>query len=88
MNAPYQATESEGFVTVTFGVICGRLEREMAVELSFLDGTAVGESLKFPSCRTKTLMGKEKPCFSCHAETCCVVLFCVIYVIIIFCSWV
>jgi hypothetical protein len=44
MNAPYQATENESFVAVTFGVINGTLEREVAVELSFLDGTAVGES--------------------------------------------
>jgi hypothetical protein len=47
MDAPYQATENEGFVAVTFGVISGGLEREVAVVLSFLDGTAVGESLMF-----------------------------------------
>jgi hypothetical protein len=46
MDAPYQATENESFVTVTFGVISRDLEREVAVELSFLDGTAVGESFK------------------------------------------
>jgi hypothetical protein len=44
MDAPYQAMENESFVTVTFGVINGTLEREVAVELSILDGTAVGES--------------------------------------------
>jgi hypothetical protein len=38
--------ENESFVTVTFGVISGGLETEVAVELSFLDGTAVGESLE------------------------------------------
>jgi collagen type VI alpha len=43
MNAPYQVMENEGFVTVTFGMICGRLERDVTVELSFLDGTAVSE---------------------------------------------
>jgi uncharacterized protein YunC (DUF1805 family) len=42
MNAPYQAMENEGFV-----MICGRLERDVTVELSFLDGTAVSELLKF-----------------------------------------
>jgi hypothetical protein len=46
MNAPYQAMENEGLVTLTFGVIRGRLEREVAVQLSFVDGTAVSESLK------------------------------------------
>jgi collagen type VI alpha len=46
VNAPYQAVENESFVTVTLGVINGDLEREVTVELSFLDGTAVGESLK------------------------------------------
>jgi hypothetical protein len=46
MNAPYQATENESFVTVTFGVMRGDLEREVTVKLLFLDGTAVGESLK------------------------------------------
>jgi hypothetical protein len=45
MNTPYQAMENESFVTVTFGVICERLEMEVAVELSFLDGTAFSESL-------------------------------------------
>jgi hypothetical protein len=44
MDAPYQAVENGSFATVTFGVIGGGLEREVAVELSFLDGTAVGES--------------------------------------------
>jgi hypothetical protein len=46
--------ENESFVTVTFGVISGDLEREVAVVLSFLDGTAVGELLiadvSIPSC--------------------------------------
>jgi hypothetical protein len=46
MNTPYQVMENESFVTVTFGVICKRLEREVAVKLSFLDRTAVSESLK------------------------------------------
>jgi hypothetical protein len=46
MNAPYQAMENESCVNVTFGVMSGELEREVAVELSFLDGTAVSKSLK------------------------------------------
>jgi hypothetical protein len=39
--------ENESFVTVTFGVTRGDLEMEVAVELSFLDGTAVGELQMF-----------------------------------------
>jgi hypothetical protein len=65
MNAPYQVMENESFVTVTFGVMSGDLERdiEVAVELSFLDGTAVGESLMFKSSLAgyEHLMGKGRP---------------------------
>ena len=43
IDAPYVAFENDGFATVTFGVINGRLEREVAVNHSFADASAVGE---------------------------------------------
>jgi hypothetical protein len=40
----YQVSEDELFVNVTFGVVSGGpVVREVAVELSFSDGTALSE---------------------------------------------
>ena len=44
IGSPYEASEDGGFANVTFGVISGGpIEREVIVELSFSDGTALSE---------------------------------------------
>ena len=42
IGAPYEVNETDGFANVTVGVVSGQLMREVVVELSFSDGTAVG----------------------------------------------
>ena len=47
IDAPYVAFENDSFATVTFGVINGTLQREVAVNLSFAGASAIGELILF-----------------------------------------
>ena len=42
-DAPYEVNETDGVANVTIGVVSGQLMREVVVELSFSDGTAIGK---------------------------------------------
>ena len=42
IGAPYEVNETDRFARVTVGVVSGQLMREVVVELSFSDATAVG----------------------------------------------
>ena len=44
IDAPYEVNETDGVANVTVGVVSrGQLMREVVVELSFSDGTAIGK---------------------------------------------
>ena len=43
IDAPYEVNETDGVANVTVGVVRGQLMREVVVELSFSDGTAIGK---------------------------------------------
>lgn len=43
MKDPYQANENDGFVTVDIGILSGRLEAEVSVELFFGDQLALSK---------------------------------------------
>ena len=43
IDEPYVAFENDGNAIVTFGVINGTLQREVAVNLSFTGASAIGE---------------------------------------------
>ena len=47
IDAPYVAFENDGFATVTFGVVDGTLEGEVAVNLSFTSASSIGELTLF-----------------------------------------
>ena len=43
IDAPYEVNETDGVANVAVGVVRGQLMREVVVELSFSDGTAIGK---------------------------------------------
>ena len=43
IGAPYEVNETDRFARVTVGVVSGQLMREVIMELSFSDGTAIGK---------------------------------------------
>ena len=43
IDAPYEVNETDGVANVTVGVVRGQLMREVVVELSFSDVTAIGK---------------------------------------------
>ena len=45
IDAPYEVNETDGVASVTVRVVRGQLMREVVVELSFSDGTAIGKLL-------------------------------------------
>ena len=47
IDAPYEVNETDGVAIVTVGVLRDQLMREVVVELSFSDGTAIGKHAMF-----------------------------------------
>ena len=43
IDAPYEVNETDGVANVTVGVVREQLWREVVVDLSFSDGTAIGK---------------------------------------------
>ena len=43
IDAPYEVSETDEVANITVGVVSGKLWREVVVELSFSDGTAIGK---------------------------------------------
>ena len=51
IDAPYEVNETDVVALVTVGVVSsGQLMREVGVELSFSDGTAIGKQAVFVGC--------------------------------------